>query len=269
MKLNLKSTLLGAITLFMATTACNQANNKADAEHQDSVQNSSLSIEALQENNDFPDAQLTIKNVSTQPAGTDSVKVIFNFDVKNYELTKQTANMPAEHCANSAEGQHIHFILDNQPYQALYKPTNTITLAKNTEHILLNFLSRSYHLSVKSAGASVLTKFKIDENGKYVALPAPKEPMLFYSRPKGDYKGKDTENVLLDFFVSNAKISPNDYKVKVGVADTSFIVDNWTPYFIKGAPAGDLKIRIELVDKNGKTVSNAFNPTERTVAIQP
>lgn len=267
MKLNLRHTLIATtVTMFTITVACSQTNHK---DHNATSKNKELSIEALKESNEFPNAKLSISNVTTEPLGADSVKVTFNFDVKNYELTKQTENMPEEHCANSAEGQHIHFILDNKPYQALYKPTNTIKLAKNSEHYLLNFLSRSYHLSVKSPGASVLIKFKIDENGKFVSLPTPKEPMLFYSRPKGDYKGHDAKNVLLDFFVYNAKLSSKDYKVKVNVADTSFTVDNWTPYFIKGAPAGDLKIRIELVDKNGKTVSNAFNPTERTVSIQP
>ncbi|WP_195759272.1 hypothetical protein [Pedobacter puniceum] len=268
MKLNLRHTLLTATAVILQLAVANSQTHHNHQEHS-GKDHKGLSIEALKESNEFPNAKLSISNVTTEPLGADSVKVTFNFDVKNYELTKQTENMPEEHCANSAEGQHIHFILDNKPYQALYKPTNTVKLAKNSEHYLLNFLSRSYHLSVKSPGASVLIKFKIDENGKFVSLPTPKEPMLFYSRPKGDYKGQDAKNVLLDFFVYNAKLSAKDYKVKVNVADTSFTVDNWTPYFIKGAPAGNLKIRIELVDKNGKTVSNAFNPTERTVSIQP
>src|SRR5690606_20788924 len=155
----------------------------------------------------FPNASLTIANVNTEAVG-DSVKVTFDFSVSNYELTKQTEDRHAEHAANSAEGQHIHFILDNSPYVALYKPTHTVTLAKGSEHTLLVFLSRSYHLSVKSENASALLKFKIDENGLYQKLKEPKEPMLFYSRPKGDYKGKDTENVLLDFYIKNAKLSP-------------------------------------------------------------
>lgn len=270
MEKNLKISWLSSV-LFIALglSACNQ-NTKTDTDNQDSTaRNSALAIEAFEETNDFPDAGLTLANVKTEDLGEDSVKVTFDYTVANYELTKQTEDIHAEHCANSAEGQHIHFILDNKPYQALYKPTNTITLAKNSEHYLLSFLSRSYHLSVKSPNASVLVKFKIDENGKYAKSADPKEPMLFYSRPKGEYKGKDTEMILLDFYVKNAKISQQDYKVKVSVNDTTFTVANWCPYFIKGAPDGDLKLKIELLDKEGNTVNNEFNPTERTVTLKP
>jgi hypothetical protein len=266
MKHNFKIGLLG-LAFLVGFSACNQ--NKPVSEQQDTLALNHFRVEALEESNDFPTAKLELSNVKTEAVGADSVKVTFDYNVANYELTKQTADMNAEHCANSAEGQHIHFILDNKPYQALYKPTNTITLAKNSEHYLLSFLSRSYHLSVKSPDASVLVKFKIDENGKYVKLDDPKEPLLFYSRPKGEYKGKDTEHVLLDFYVKNAVIAADAYKVKVSVADTTFTVDRWTPYFIKGAAEGPLDIKIELLDKDNNTVNGPFNPTERTVTILP
>jgi hypothetical protein len=129
-------------------------------------------------------------------------------------------------------------------------------------------LSRSYHLSVKSPDASLLIHFKIDENGKYIQLPTPTKPMLFYSRPKGEYVGKDTQNVLLDFYVKNAKIGPNDYKVKVNVADTTFTVDQWQPYFIKNAPMGNLKLKIQLLDGAGKEVSGPNTSVERSVTLK-
>jgi len=264
--------MLFATGLFLLAgfTACNQ--NKTNSDVQDSLAIDSLSgklsIAPFEEANDFPNAKLTVTNVKTEDAG-DSVKVTFDYNVANYELTKMTEDEHAHHSANSKDGQHIHFIMDNKPYVALYKPTHTVTLAKNSEHNLLSFLSRSYHLSLKHDAASVLVRFKIDKDGKYEKLADPKEPMLFYSRPKGEYKGKDTENVLLDFYVKNATISPQDYKVMVSVADTSFTVDNWTPYFINGVAAGDLKIKIELVDKDGKTVNGEYGSVERTSSIAP
>jgi hypothetical protein len=113
-----------------------------------------------------------------------------------------------------------------------------------------------------------LVHFKIDENGKYVQLPTPTEPMLFYSRPKGEYVGKDTQNVLLDFYIKNATIGANDYKVKVDVADTTFTVDAWKPYFIKNAPMGDLKLKIQLLDAAGKEVSGPNTSVERSVTLK-
>ena len=227
-----------------------------------------LVITPLAESNDFPSAKLGIKNIKTEMLGADSVKMMVNFDVVNYDLTKMTMDMNSDDCANSEQGQHIHFIMDNKPYQALYKPENSVKLPVNSEHYLLCFLSRSYHLSVKSPDASLLIHFKIDENGKYIQLPTPTKPMLFYSRPKGEYVGKDTQNVLLDFYVKNAKIGPNDYKVKVNVADTTFTVDHWQPYFIKNAPMGNLKLKIQLLDGAGKEVSGPNTSLERSVTLK-
>ncbi len=254
---------------ILAIASCGQNSTQSSTEQNDSTEvKEKLTIEPLQETNDFPNAALTITKVNTT-MHEDSVKVTFDFEVSNYELTKQTEDMHAEHAANSAEGQHIHFILDNKPYVALYKPTHTVTLAKDTEHTLLVFLSRSYHLSVKSENASALLKFKIDKNGQYQKLDTPTEPMLFYSRPKGEYKGKDTENVLLDFYVKNLKLSPSDYKVKVEVKDTSFTVDAWSPYLIKGAGTGDLEVKISLIDPQGNNVNGTYGEIERASKLIP
>lgn len=258
------------IAAFSALTSCNQNRQNSSQQKLDSLaaEPESLSIEAMQETNDFQNAKLDIKNVKSEIAG-DSVKLTFDFDVQNYELTKQTEDGHKEHTANSAEGQHIHFILDNKPYVALYKPTHSVTLAKNSEHVLLCFLSRSYHLSLKTPDASVLVKFKVDANGKYVKAEDPMDPMLFYSRPKGEYKGADTENLLLDFYVKNLNLSPNDYKVKVDVGDTTFTVDSWKPYLIKGAKAGDLEVKLSLIDPKGKEVGGTYGEIERTSKITP
>ena len=269
MNLRLSTPLLFSGLIALASfSACNQ-DGKSNADATDSTAvSTALTIEPLAESDDFPTAKLSLKDVKTEKVGTDSAKLMFSFDVANYELTKQTMDMHSDECANSKEGQHIHFILDNKPYQALYKPENSITLPINSEHYLLSFLSRSYHLSVKSPDASILVHFKIDEKGNYVKLDDPKTPMLFYSRPKGEYAGKDTENVLLDFYVKNAALAADAYKVKVSVGDTTFTVDKWQPYFIKGAPMGDLKMKIQLLDPQGNEVTGDNTAIERSVTLK-
>ena len=103
---------------------------------------------------EFPDAQLGISGMQATPVGTDSVKLSIRFDVKNFDMKAQTTDAEGKQCNNSAQGQHIHFILDNRPYVALYEPKHETTVALNSEHYLLCFLSRSYHESVKSPGAA-------------------------------------------------------------------------------------------------------------------
>lgn len=261
------SLLFSGLIALTSFNACNQ-NAKDTADSTDSTGMTAMTIEPLAEGDDFPTAKLTVNSVKTEMVGTDSAKMMVNFDVANYELTKQTMDMNSGDCANSDKGQHIHFIMDNKPYQAIYKPENTVTLPVNSEHYLLCFLSRSYHLSVKSPDASVLIHFKIDEKGNYVKLADPTAPMLFYSRPKGEYAGKDTQNVLLDFYVKNSTLATDGYKVKVSVADTTFTVDKWQPYFIKGAPMGELKLNIQLLDASGNPVTGDNTSVDRTVTLK-
>jgi hypothetical protein len=178
-------------------------------------------------------------------------------------------------CNNSAQGQHIHFILDNEPYAALYDPTHTVSLAKNTEHYLLAFLSRSYHESLKNKEAVLMYHFKIDEKGKVVKLDDPGTPMVFYSRPKGNYVGEaDMANLLFDFYPWNTELSGNGNKVLAHIQadniDTTISVDKWQAYFLHNLPAGKPKITLTLVDKDGNKINGPMTEVTRefTLAVE-
>jgi len=173
----------------------------------------------------------------------------------------------ADQMANSAEGQHIHFILDNTPYVALYKPENSVSIKKGTDHYLLSFLSRSYHESIKEPKAYVLKHFKITDDGKYQELPIPADAALFYSRPKGEYKGKDTEALLLDFYLVNTDLSASGNKVKVDIGDTTVTLDKWGPYQITGAPKGDVKVKLTLVGPDGNELKGDNTTITRDVTL--
>lgn len=228
------------------------------AERTDSSSAPSILLSSFSESPTFPNATLKMGKVSSEVVG-DSVKLSFNFDMANYELKNQTDDAVDKQCSNSDKGQHIHFIMDNKPYVALYEPKHEITLAKNTEHYLLCFLSRSYHESLKNKEASVLYHFKIDEKGKLVKLDNPTAPMIFYSRPKGDYIGKDATNVLLDFYVWNASLGAN-YTVSAAFKndrqDTTVVLNEWKAYQLSQLKKGINKITLTLMDKNGKKVES-------------
>jgi len=184
----------------------------------------------------------------------------FSFDVSDYELGAQTINNVESQLANSGKGQHIHFIVNNGPYSAHYI-NNFKKKLNNENNVILAFLSRSYHESVKNPNAFILTQIgenKIDLNNEF----------LFYSRPKGTYKGKDTEKLLLDFYLINTTISPEGNKVKATINDTEFIITEWSPYYLQGLPKGEIKIKLELINSKGKLVDSPFNPSERTVILE-
>ncbi len=221
---------------------------------------------------DFPKASLSVGSVTATPVGKDSAKVSFAFAVKNYELKAQTADTGSKLCNNSAQGQHIHFILDNAPYKALYEPKNEVTLANGSEHYLMVFLSRSYHESVKSAGAAAIYHFRIDEKGKLVRMDDPKTPMLFYSRPKGDYIGKDTANILLDFYMWNGQLAQEGFKVQADILtaegeNNTFTFMAWEPKFITNLPMGKNKITLTLIGPDGKQPDAPNTKVEREINL--
>tara|TARA_B100001559_G_scaffold311004_1_gene307002 strand:+ start:1650 stop:2363 length:714 start_codon:yes stop_codon:yes gene_type:complete len=190
----------------------------------------------------------------------DNNEYTFSFDISNYQLGDQTINNIESQLANSGKGQHIHFIVNNGPYSAHY--TNNFNKKLNSDNnVILAFLSRSYHESVKNPNAFILTQIgenKIDLNNEF----------LFYSRPKGTYKGKDTEKLLLDFYLINTAISPNGNKVKATINDTEFVITEWAPYYIQGLPKGEIKIKLELINSEGKLIDSPFNPSIRTVNLE-
>ncbi len=254
--MTLKNILL--LTAMSILVSC-QENKKGgpDDGEQTAANTAPVSLTDVAGTEEFPDASLSLANATATPAG-DSVRIALSFDVQNYELKSQTSDETSQLCSNSGDGQHIHFIHNNKPYVALYEPKHEFTVAKGTEHDVLCFLSRSYHLSLKNKNASILYRFKVDSTGKLEKLPEPTTPMVFYSRPKGDYVGKDTENILFDFYLWNTTLgSQNQLRMDIstGGKDTTMMITEWKPYFLKNLAMGKNSITLTLLDASGAQVS--------------
>ena len=199
-------------------------------------------------------------SLSLEDIKIDENDYTFSFDVSDYTLGMQSIKDFDYTLANSKKGQHIHFIVNNGPYSAHYSESFTKKLDEKN-NIILAFLSRSFHESVKNSNAYVLTQTgneKIDLTDEF----------LFYSRPKGTYKGVDTEKLLLDFYLVNTNLSSTGNKVKATIQDTEFIIEEWAPYYIEGLPKGEIKIKLELIDASGNLIDSPFNPSNRTVILE-
>ena len=92
-------------------------------------------------------------------------------------------------------------------------------------------------------------------------------PHMFYSRPKGTYKGEGAKKVILDFYLVNTSISPEGNKVKATINGEEFMITEWAPYAIEGMPLGELSVKLELIDAEGKLIESPFNPVERVVTL--
>lgn len=249
---NLKP-VLAAIALSFTIVACNNSTQNNSAASDEATETQEIVVNAIDHAKEFPGATLNIASLTAEPVGTDSARVTVKYDIQNFNLTEQTEH--EHHMANSHDGQHIHFILNNTPYVALYEPEYSVTVPVSSEHYLLSFLSRSFHESIKTEDAAKLIKFKVTADAKIEELPKPTEPSLFYSRPKGDYKGDDAEVLLLDFFVANTTLAADGNKVQAVINGQEFTLDQWRPYEILNLPEGETTIKLTLVDNEGKAIA--------------
>jgi hypothetical protein len=213
---------------------------------------------------EFNDASLEC-NKPAENAKLPSGDVQFSYVLKNYTLGIPTPDASSKHCNNSPKGQHIHLILNNEPYIAHYE-TDFIEKLKDGHYVALSFLSRSYHESLKQFEAFDLRQFTVGN------IPAKKvdltKPFLFYSRPKGEYTGEDDQRILLDFYLVNTTLDPKGNKVKATINGNEFMIDQWQPFAIEGLPMGESTVQLELVDKDGKYVEGPFNKVERKFTLK-
>lgn len=265
-----KISLLTFIISLFLVIGCKQDNKKdSNNEKMDTVgvTDTLVTITPLQGSPEYSEATLT------HPGGdmmeVDAGLVDFDFTVENYELGVQTENAGDNGLANSGKGQHIHYIMDNDPYSAHYESSFSKEVSEG-DHVLLAFLSRSYHESVKNPTSFVVKKIKAgnpsEEQQMDIDLSA---EHLFYSRPKGTYKGEDTKKVLLDFFLVGTEISEEGNKVKVVVNNNEeYLINEWVPHVIEGMPMGENTIQLTLVDENLEPIPGPFNSVTRTVTLE-
>jgi hypothetical protein len=191
---------------------------------------------------------------------TDTVEV--TLDVKNWPLTP--------------DGNHIHLIVDNEPYIAVRdvsKPVELVALVQKElghplaegTHVLRAFPGRGHHESVKEAGAFDEKTFSFKTKSADFKFDA-KAPLLTFSRPKGcvDLGAR----ALLDFYLTNAKLGAAEDRVHYTIDGTlSGDIVSWTPHYIENLPEGEHKLELVLQDSNGAPVAGAFNDITRSIRV--
>ena len=247
------------ILLAFSFTACkNQGSNPETAENTNADSSTvRYTLTPFAPSKDFPDAAL---RAMAYNAGTFSTVI----SGTSYKLGEQTSDAAEKQCANSKEGQHLHLIIDNQPYIAKYESSFTTDIADGDHHLLC-FLSRSYHESIKTDAAHKAAKVSIKDK-TIVSSDSISGPMIFYSRPKGLYTGDDAKKVMLDFYLINADMPK--YKVEADIDGEKHMLDSWKPYYIEGLAAGDHKISLTLIDSTGQAVIAPMNPVSGTFTIE-
>lgn len=266
MKKIILSTSIVAIALVL--NSCDNTPKKVETEEvteeviEEEVE-STITLTPFSESPEYTDAMIEL-NTPNDGDNLEIGEVTFDFNVKNYELGSQTGDAEGKSCANSAKGQHIHLILNNEPYSAHYEAEIKKDLVEGS-YTVLAFISRSYHESIKNPEAYILRNITVgDVEQSKTDLTA---PHLFYSRPKGTYNGVDAKKVMLDFYLANTTLSADGNKVRATINGKEFMIDEWKPYFIEGMPMGENTIKLELLDMEGDLIESPYNPVVRTIEL--
>ena len=234
----------------------------------ESMESNGIRLTPFSDSPKFPEAQLQMRTPianSTVPSG----EVAFDYQVTNFLLTKMSGGPHMAQMANSMKGQHIHNIVDNEPYSAHYETRFTKPMADG-QHVVLSFLSRSYHESLKHRGAYDLRLVSV---GNTKPTPTPlldvRAPNLFYSRPKDTYSGADAKRVMLDFYLVNTTLEPGGNRVRATINGTEFMLEHWLPYMMEGLPAGENTVKLELIDAGGSVLPGPYNSVTRKFTVAP
>jgi len=186
--------------------------------------------------------------------------VAISFDLQNYEVYFDST---------TGMGQHIHVILDNQPYIPHYSTEPYIfEFLEPGTHTVRAFPSREWHESVKDPGAFAMVTFNIDEADGMNA-PDPEAPLLTYSRPKGEYSGEMAKKILIDYWVKNCELAVDDHRVRLRIDGHAQEFILWEPYWVEDLGPGEHVLKLQLIGPDGAPVDGPFNSTERTITVNP
>lgn len=202
----------------------------------------------------------------------DSLEV--RLALEGFALGEPTPGSEARGLAMSDGGQHVHFIVDDRPYRALYGLDGPVQVGAGELgpglHLLRAFPSRQWHESVKSEGAFARTwVFLADTAGNEGVDP--EAPMLTYSRPKGTYEGSAADSVMVDFYVTNAEIGPGAglHRVRLTVDDSlAWELTEWAPHYVLGLDDGTHTFRLELLTPDGSPVAGPHGAAEREIVVE-
>ena len=253
----IKNLFAGIIVACLAFSCGQSTQSKEGAETTKDEPVARYSVTPFGPSQEYPDAKL-------QTMEYKEGQFTFTLSGDSYKLGIQTPDAGSRGCANSADGQHIHLIVDNLPYAAKYESTFAYDIPDG-EHYILAFLSRSYHESLKSPDAAIAVKAVVT-NKSFAQVTPISKPMLFYSRPKGTYEGPDTKKVMLDYYLFD---SDPTHLVKASINGEEHMLDTWQPYAVEGLPAGENEITLTLVDTSGARVNTDLNPVTRKFILNP
>lgn len=182
-------------------------------------------------------------------------------------------------------GQSLHVFIDNEPYfpeneaivnalqdqDIYYEQVLDFKIPfklKPGQHLLRVFPARSYGESLKGDGCFAMRLFYVSSQEPKLDFD-PNGPFLTFNQPQGELTYNKSKPVLLDFYITNAQLSRDGYKVRLTIDNAiQRILSRWIPYYIYGLNKGHHTFKLELLNKTNDVVPGMTNSVTRTIVLK-
>lgn len=206
------------------------------------------------------------------------------FRIDGYALGAASSFERASEIVKTDMGQTVHVVIDNHPYFPINEPAIDpfdesgyyydtsykfeIPFHLNSGmHTIRMFPARSFGESLKGENTFAALSFYVgkEQNNPGMDLS---QPYLTYNEPSNWMPLTSDKPILLDFYISNAELSPDGYKVRLTIdGKVNQTLTSWQPYYIYGLKKGRHTIRLEFLDSENKLVPGLFNDVKQTITV--
>ncbi len=206
------------------------------------------------------------------------------FRIDGYALGAASQFERASEIVETKLGQTVHVVIDNQPYFPInepaidpfdeggfyydmsYKFEIPFRLTEGM-HTVRMFPARSFGESLKGDKTFAAIQFYVGSVKENPEMDL-SQPYITYNEPSNQMPLMAGKPILLDFYVTNAELSPDGYKVRLTIdGKVNRMITFWQPYYIYGLKRGRHTIRLELLDGQGKVAPGLFNDVKQTITL--
>jgi hypothetical protein len=207
------------------------------------------------------------------------------FRVDGYALGAASSQFDrSNEVAVSDMGQTVHIVIDNMPYFAVNEPAldpfdeagwyysmsykfELPQRLKEGMHTIRAFLARSFGESLKGDNSFAALNFYVGKEVENSSVDL-SQPYITYNEPNDRMHLQEGKPILLDFYVCNAELSSDGYKVRLTIdGKVNRVITSWQPFYIYGLKKGKHTVRLELLDPENTLVPGTFNDVQQSFTV--
>jgi hypothetical protein len=206
------------------------------------------------------------------------------FRIDGYALGAASQFERASEVVETKMGQTVHVVIDDHPYFPVNEPAldpfdeggyyydmsykfEVPSRLKEGMHTIRMFPARSFGESLKGDKTFAAINFYVGSVKENPDMDL-SQPYITYNEPSNQLYLVENKPVLLDFYVTNAELSPDGYKVRLTIdGKVNRTLTSWQPFYIYGLKSGRHSIQLELLDEENKLVPGLFNNVKQSITV--